>query len=32
MHLDIPISTAKDIGHSGLGGRKVVSINFKLIP
>ena len=32
MCLGVSASTAKDIGHSGLGSREVVSINFKLVP
>ena len=32
MCLSVSTSTAKDIGHSGLGIREVVNINFKLIP
>ena len=32
MRLGVSTSTAKDIGHSGLGIREVVYINFKLIP
>ena len=31
MGLGVSTSTAKDIGHPGLDGRKVVSINLKLI-
>ena len=31
MRLGVPASIAKDISYLGLGGRKIVSINFKLI-
>jgi len=31
MRLGVSASTAEDIGYSGLGIRKVVYINFKLI-
>jgi len=31
MHLYVPTSTAKDVGHFSLGSREVVYINFKLI-
>ena len=31
MHLGVPINTAKDISYLGLGGKKIISINFKLI-
>jgi len=32
MRLGVSASTAKDVGHFGLGVREVVYINFKLIP
>jgi len=32
MRLSVSASIAKDVGYLSLGGRKVVSINFKLIP
>ena len=32
MCLGVSASMAKDIGHSGLGIREVVYINFKLVP
>ena len=32
MCLGVSTSAAKDIGHSGLGVREMVFINFKLIP
>ena len=31
MCLGMPTNTAKNIGYSSLGGKKVVNINFKLI-
>jgi len=31
VRLGVPTSMAKDIGHSGSRGRKVVYINFKLV-
>ena len=31
MRLGVFTNIAKDISHSGLGGREIVSINFKLI-
>ena len=32
MRLGVPASTAKDISYLGLGGKKIVNINFKLVP
>ena len=32
MRLGIPTSIVKDISYSGSGGRKIININFKLIP
>ena len=32
MRLGVPINIAKDIIYLGLGGRKIININFKLIP
>jgi len=32
VHLGVPIYIAKDIGYFGLRGRKVVGVNFNLIP
>ena len=32
MRLGIPANIVKDINYLSLGGKKIVNINFKLIP